>query len=300
MRDNFIKLIWHPAALALVASVVVSGCGAVDRDTAIRQGNAAYEAGNFAEARKHFKSLAKLEPENYLAAYNLGMAHFKSGEYSAATESFERAERLYNGDGTDALEAIAVSRRLAGDPDAALRAYDRAIERVKRQPNLIAGMAQCHVEKNQIDYANQLLKEALTTSEGRDPAALFNMGQLFLKPALNNPVESAKCFYQFLIYHRKNPDYAAEVTRAAKILCDLSDSTDITLKLQVFELIVKAGQAPTPEERLRIASVAFSMNPASIEALRACVEHSRFLGNTAQTAAAQEILSILEQHRTRR
>ena len=305
MRDISTKHLRSLAPLAFAALLLANGCGSGDASSAMRDGRAAYEAGDYAAARSHFKRLARRAPENTWAAYNLGMACFKLREYNAAAKSFERAATLADAAGTsgnDALEALAVSLRLAGKTDGALLAYDRALEKMRREPRLLAGTAQCHIDKGQNDYGLRYLEEAFTTSEFRDPATLFNMGALLSKPSFSAPgktEKAAKCLYQFLSLYRNDAAYADETLRAAEMLVDLSRPADEDLRFLVYEKLVAASKAATPRDRFRLAGEALKANPASIEALRAYVKYARALGGVPKVEETEEILALMERVRDR-
>ena len=60
----------------------------------LSRGNAAYEAGHFAEAIEAYTSAEHLGVRNGPLYYNLGNAYYKSGSLGSAIASYRRAERL--------------------------------------------------------------------------------------------------------------------------------------------------------------------------------------------------------------
>ncbi|MCL1910557.1 MAG: tetratricopeptide repeat protein [Kiritimatiellaeota bacterium] len=287
--------------LFVVCAVVLAavGCGAPNAEDTFRSGEAAYESGDYATARKHFKRFAKLKPDSDIAAYNLGMACLKLENFSAAADAFERADSLSKDAGTEALEALAQTRRLAGKPDEALKVYDRAIKKANRQPHLLAGMAQCHIDKGQYGYAENSLKEALTISAGKDPAALFNMGVLFTKPAHADPAKAALYYHNFLRHHRNNPEFATETVRAARALAELNDNVPADLREKVTLKIAEAGKFSQDKvKRLNLLFQAWYTFPASQDAMSAYVKQCLTVGGpyAAEAKDMREILELVKQY----
>ena len=89
---------------------------AADPAQAFRRGTEAYDAGNFEQAAKEYRSAWDPEHPNPALLYNLGCVAFMQQDYPLATLLFETARRL---DPTDsaALENLNLSRRKLGLPE---------------------------------------------------------------------------------------------------------------------------------------------------------------------------------------
>jgi hypothetical protein len=156
-------------------------------------------------------------------------------------------------------------------------------------------MAQCRVEKGESEYAARLLEEAVTTSEGKDPAALFNMGVLLLNPntSLYKPAKAATYLYQFLLLHRKNPEFRDETARAAQTMARLSRSIPQELQNRIIDGLDAAMRERSPNDRLRVANMTLRIHCASIPALQFYAKYLRETGNRAQAADTEEILALI-------
>ncbi len=93
-----------------------SEAATVNPDEAFRRGTEAYDAGNFEQAAKEYRSAYDPEHPNPALLYNLGCVAFMQQDYPRATRLFEAARRL---DPTDsaALENLNLSRRKLGLPE---------------------------------------------------------------------------------------------------------------------------------------------------------------------------------------
>ena len=283
------------SAFLCAVLLATAGCGSPNADDEFRDGAAAYESGDYATARKHFKRFSKLNPDNETAAYNLGMACLKNKEYGAAADAFKQAESLSKNGGSEFLEALAQTLRLSGKPDAALDVYDRAIAKTNRQPNLLAGMAQCHIDKGRFGHAEKLLKDAITISGGKEPAALFNFGVLYSKPAHNDPAKSALYYHNFLRHHRNNPEFAAETVRAAQALASLDRSIPPDLQEKVILKIAESGRYSRDKvKRLNLLFEAWYVYPASKLAMAEYIKHAD--PNSPETKEMIEILELTKKY----
>ncbi len=154
--------------LAVLVSAVLPGCNRETSDDAIRNGQAALLAGDYPQAVKHLSRAAKLNPENAIVLYNLGMAQLMTADYKAAARSFDASDRWDVDGNTEALEGLALARREAGDYEGAISAFERAFAKVSRKPHLVAGMAVCEMEQGNMEYAKRILEDALIT-DPNDP-----------------------------------------------------------------------------------------------------------------------------------
>ena len=58
------------------------------------EGNAAFKAGNFAEALEKYSAAIALAPENHLLYSNRSLAHHSAGDFEAAKKDAEKALEL--------------------------------------------------------------------------------------------------------------------------------------------------------------------------------------------------------------
>lgn len=77
-------------------------------------GNAAYEAGDFAQAVALYRQMREMGVDNGHLHYNLGNAYLRAGELGRAIASYRRSLRLLPRD-EDALANLAFARRSARD-----------------------------------------------------------------------------------------------------------------------------------------------------------------------------------------
>ncbi|MFA6885136.1 MAG: tetratricopeptide repeat protein, partial [Paludibacteraceae bacterium] len=68
----------------------------------IREGNKAYEEGDYQKSQSKYRDAQILNDNSYGAYYNMGNAYYKQGDYDKALEAYEKAEaKVPNGDKMD-------------------------------------------------------------------------------------------------------------------------------------------------------------------------------------------------------
>ena len=109
------------AAVGIAAALVLSLCGSAAARTptereieSYRQGNAAYEAGNYETAVQAYESLIKAGLESKDVYFNLGNAWLKQGRLGPAILNYRRALRLDPSD-DDAAANLAYARARTQD-----------------------------------------------------------------------------------------------------------------------------------------------------------------------------------------
>jgi len=100
------------AAILIVLMMVTSLAWAQDYDSAIRQGNVAYNAGEYAAAQSHYIKAIQAEPTRAIGYRNLARAYFWTDQYGAAAHYYEHYLKLAPAEATD-LEVIRGERKLA-------------------------------------------------------------------------------------------------------------------------------------------------------------------------------------------
>lgn len=86
--------IWAPATESPASAVVepaLTGLPPGEPGTYLEQGEAAFAAGRYDEARRLFRRAVMQLPDDAYAQLDYGLVHFALGEYSAAAEAFRRA-----------------------------------------------------------------------------------------------------------------------------------------------------------------------------------------------------------------
>ncbi len=274
---------FHPALLAFLflASLVLTtlpGCNRESSEEAIGRGQTALLGGDYKVAARHLKRAVKLNPNNDIILYNLGMSQMLAADYKAAERSFDASDQISKDGNTDALEALAETRRLAGDYDGAIRAIERAFSKVNRKAHLVAGLAVCEMERGNNGYAQDLLQEALDT-DSENPVALFNMAVLLQKSHFNKPTTAAELFSRFI----KNADsnkFEAVRSRAIQALHEINANRPEELQTQIDELLVKARTSKTKTDVLKLTLQAFLLDQSNPDAMQALIKALKDSGRT--------------------
>lgn len=255
----------------------LSGCNRETSDEAISRGQHALIGGNYEKAVYHLKRAAKLNPENDIVHYNLGMAQLLEKDYKGAAHSFDLSDKLNRETDTAALEALAHTRREMEDYDGAIRAFERAFSKVNRKADLVAGMAVCEMDQGHNEYAKQLLMEALAT-DGNDPIALFNMAALMQKPQFGEPQKAAGFYIQFLVKSRKS-DFQAQRAKAVSQIREISANRSPELQMKIDDKIMAAKMAKKPATARDIATEAVLMDQSNPDSLWVLMESLKAAGD---------------------
>jgi tetratricopeptide (TPR) repeat protein len=139
---------------------------------------AAYQSGNYGDARRLFESYVTSRPENPWGHYMLGLAAWKSGDPGSAEESFDRAIAL---DSTHVKSYINGARVLL-DLGRNHEALERAQQAVALEPassDALRMVARAYHSMGQADSAIEAYRDALLADD-RDVWALNNLGVLYL------------------------------------------------------------------------------------------------------------------------
>lgn len=269
---------------AALVFAVLPGCNRETSDDAIWNGQAALLAGDYPKAVKHLARAAKLNPENAIVLYNLGMAQYMSADYKAAARSFDASDR-YDVDGnTEALEGLAMARREAGDYEGAIRAFERAFAKVSRQPHLVAGMAVCEMEQGNMEYAKRILEDALIT-DPNDPVALFNFAALMQKPHFNDPQAAAAHYVRFLM-QASAVKHPVERQKALARLKEINAARSPALQLEIDDKIMEARAATRPADALNAAIQAVKLDESNPDALWLFYQALKKAGKSREAALA--------------
>ena len=268
--------------MAALMLACVSGCNKETSDEAIGRGQRALIDGDYKQAVYHLSRAAKLNPENDIVLYNLGMAQLLGKDYKGAVRSFDASDKLNRETDPDALEALAHARREMGDYDGAIRAFERAFSKVNRKAYLVAGMAVCEMDQGHNEYAKQLLLEALAT-DANDPIALFNMAALMQKPQFGEPQKAAGFYIQFLVKSRKD-DFPVQRTTAVSQISAISANRPPELQMKIDDKIMAAKTARKPATARDLATEAVLMDQSNPDSLWMLMEALKSAGDVNNAA----------------
>jgi len=135
------------------------------------------EAGRGSEAARVFRSLVALDEGSFDGHYGLGVALQNLGRQDAAIEAFETAIEL-DPRNTKSYVRLSEAESARGNPDAAEGWLRRAIA-VHDDRFLVDRLAQLLVQSGRGPEARGLL-EGLAAKAPNDPLAAYNLGQLLL------------------------------------------------------------------------------------------------------------------------
>ena len=173
------------AFLALLVTASAESTGAPEFvpsstiSSALTDGNAAFERGDFSAARRAYEAVLRLEPENLAALVNLGMIETKSKNNKRAKELLERAVELRI-DTPQAWLALGMIHMDAEKPDAALAALSQAVLRDPENPKARNFLGVVIGRRGWIDGAQAELRRAVEL----DPAyadAHYNLAVFYLQ-----------------------------------------------------------------------------------------------------------------------
>lgn len=278
----------HRLYAVLLASLLLASLPGCNRETlneAIGRGQTALLSGDYKAATRHLKRAVKLNPSNDILLYNLGMAQMMATDYKGAERSFDEADQINVDGNTDALEALAETRRLKGDYSGAIRAFERAFSKVNRKAHLVAGLAVCEMEQGHNEYAHQLLQEALAT-DSKDPIAIFNMAVLMQKPQFNKPTQAAELFSRF-ITSSESANFAKEKTRAIQAIAEIGSTRPEELQMQIDDLLIKARKAKNNADAFSLTLEALLLDQSNPDSMLALIKALKASGRAKHAEMMQ-------------
>lgn len=142
------------------------------------EAEAAYQAGNIAEARRLFESYVTTRPDNPWGHYMLGLSAWKSGDLGTAEAAFDRAITL---DSTHVKSYVNAARVLLdlGRNHEALERGTRAVALEPASSDARRVVARAYHSMGQVDSAIEAYRDALLIDD-RDVWTLNNLGVLYL------------------------------------------------------------------------------------------------------------------------
>ncbi len=151
-------------AVALVGLVSNLGAGPMELagDAAIHYniGQAHSRQGRAAEAAKALTRAVELDPAYWQAWNDLGTIRAQQGDAAGAAAIFERVTRA-RPDRPEPWVNLAHSFRALGRLDEAVPAYERALSASGHLPTLYAGLMHLHLERGDPDAARRVLEQAI-------------------------------------------------------------------------------------------------------------------------------------------
>jgi tetratricopeptide (TPR) repeat protein len=139
---------------------------------------AAYQSGNYAEARRLFESYITTRPENPWGHYMLGLSTWKSGDLASAEVAFNRAITLDSSHVKSYINAARVLLDLGRNHEA-LERGSKAVALEPTSSDALRVVARAYHSMGQADSAIEAYRDALLADE-RDVWALNNLGVLYL------------------------------------------------------------------------------------------------------------------------
>jgi tetratricopeptide (TPR) repeat protein len=142
------------------------------------EAEAAFQSGNYTEARRLFESYTTSRPENPWGHYMLGLSAWKSGDLESAEVAFNRAITL----DSSHVKSFINSARVLLDLGRNHEALERGQQAVVLDPtssDAIRVVARAYHSMGQADSAIESYRDALLLDD-RDVWALNNLGVLYL------------------------------------------------------------------------------------------------------------------------
>ncbi len=186
------QLTGHPR---LALPILQQSVAAKPRDAiyALNLGNLFYQLGRFSDAIDHWKRAARIKPAFEDAWNNIGLLLFERGDHGGAAEAFHRLTKLnpvsseafrrlgqsLRGEGRpaearealqraraltrdpDALKQFGCARAVAGRPEAAIRAFRRAVRISPERADLHYELADAFLDAGRPDDARRACRRVL-------------------------------------------------------------------------------------------------------------------------------------------
>jgi tetratricopeptide (TPR) repeat protein len=136
-------------------------------------GNIYLAQREFSQAQTEYGRCLEIQPDNPVAAFNLGLARRQTGDLSGAIHAYEQALRNDPAFRQPALE-LAVLYLQKGRPDDALR----VLGSIAADPSGLSLIGAAHLQLNHLDEAQKYLESALRKDRSLKDARL-NLAQVY-------------------------------------------------------------------------------------------------------------------------
>jgi tetratricopeptide (TPR) repeat protein len=285
------------ASTTTSSSEGISSPAAPTASATFEDAEAAYQAGNYVEARRLFESYITTRPENPWGHYMLGLAAWKSGDLESAEGSFNRAialdsahvksyingarvlldlgrnhEALERGQqalaldpsSTDGLRVVARAYHSMGRADSAIEAYRNALLADDRDVWSLNNLGVLYLDKGEPELALAPLARAVQL---RSTAPVFQ-NNLGLALERTGHIAAAQLAFQAAL--QADSTYSKAVVSLARVSALVADSTDIVdldELAQVFrmQLGIWRDNAFRPDESGVVDTVS---SPDSVEGVK--------------------------------
>jgi tetratricopeptide (TPR) repeat protein len=158
-----------------------------DPDARGLQASLLLDKGDVDHAMSELQSVVTTTPNNFVARFNLGRAHFARGEYEEARQQFDTAVQL-KPDYIPARLAQTQVALLKGDNNAALRTADATLGIAPNNPQAIVMKAAALQRLQRPEDARKLL-ESVLAKQPKQEESLLELGVLNLSQKKNKEAE---------------------------------------------------------------------------------------------------------------
>jgi Flp pilus assembly protein TadD len=159
--------------------------GEVEGRALFEEGEALYEAGDYAGAIAKWEEFALVNPSFYQVFVNIGNAHKELGNHEEAIAAYEKVLERDPAD-SRALANLAEMLVLEGKPEEAIPLFERVVEQSPDDPAVFYNVAELYFQQRVTDKAIDFYKRALQVDPTFLPAqkqigfAYINMNEIDL------------------------------------------------------------------------------------------------------------------------
>ena len=281
-----------PAALLLL---LVAGCGAPkpgEVEALAANGQESLRSGQWEDAYNQLKKAVRALPGNGFLQYDFAQAALRAGHAKEARRAFQTAADLLSGDAAvDALLGLARAnadlQRWKDASDVLQRARDYASE--ARLPDILAALAGVEYRQGLGDAARKHLSDILLNSSPDHPAALYNLGCVFLYHYDDKPA-ALRAFNRYLRVAKPDPEADARLERHVAALAGVAEGASKA----AAEHIRLSRATSSPAEALSLATLAVQEDPLGAEAYINYAERAQAAGNSEAARSAWLRLAHLD------
>lgn len=277
------------------APLLLLGCGGPKPEEAqsfAANGQEALRAGHWEDAYAQLRKAVRAFPGDGFLQYDFAQAALRVGRAKEAVRAFQTAADLLAGDAAvDALlgqaRANADLRRWKDASDVLQRARDYASE--SRHADILAALAGVEYRQGFGDAARKHLSDALLTYGPDNPAALYNLGCVFLYHYGDKPA-AFRAFNRYIRVAAPDPESDARMERHLAALAGVSEGACAA----AAEHIRLSRATSSPAEALSLASLAVQEDPIGTEANVNYAERAMAAGNADVARSAWLRLAHLD------
>ena len=241
---------------------------------AFNLGNAAFKAGDWAQALSSMDTALQLDAGLVPAALLRARCLVNLGEWMPAREAFAQTLRLDPANFSAWLEAGHLCKQM-GELGQAAAAYQQAINAAPARHEAYLAMARVMAQQGQTDLTNRAYNDAVHAAMAKDAHAVrqvhWLMGQYVLE--LGHPHEALACFNEALkATQADNPEALANA--AAEVQMDAAKAwLRVGERDKAMKLLTLASAATQEPTLARLASLSYRNNfwQEAIEISRRCV-----------------------------